>query len=210
MPHLSGLMAGLSHLIINLISALGYWGVVLLMAIESACVPLPSEIILPFAGFLASTGRFRLFWIAIAGAFGCNLGSMAAYAVGYYGGRPLALRYGRWLLIAPGDLIRAETWFAKHGEATVFISRMLPVVRTYIALPAGVAKMPLGKFHAYTFLGSLPWCWLLAYVGFRLGSRWENISPYFHKFDMVFGPALVVLIIFVAIRHGRSLRISHS
>ena len=210
MPHLSALISGLSTLIIHVISALGYWGVVLLMAIESACVPLPSEIILPFAGFLASTGRLQVFWIGVAGALGCNLGSMAAYAVGYFGGRPLAARYGRWLLIAPGDLARAESWFSRHGDATVFISRMLPLVRTYIALPAGIAKMSLGKFHLYTFLGSLPWCWLLAYIGFRLGRQWENISPYFHKFDLAFGPALVAVIIVVVVRHVRSMRVSQT
>jgi|SRR6185437_198061 len=188
------------------IGASGYAGIMLLMAIESACVPLPSEIILPFSGFLVSTGRFSLFGVALAGAIGCNLGSMLAYCVGYGGGRPLALRYGRWLLIAPGDLDRAEGWFRHRGDLAVFISRMLPVVRTYIALPAGVARMPLGRFHTYTFLGSLPWCWALAYVGYRLGANWNRLEPYFHRFDLIWAPALVLVLAGLAWHHARRLR----
>ncbi|MGH9394639.1 MAG: DedA family protein [Terriglobales bacterium] len=187
------MLGWVSQHIVAVISALGYTGVVLLMAIESACVPLPSEIILPFAGFLVSSGRFQLAWVALAGAAGCNLGSMAAYAVGYYGGRPLAARYGRWLLMAPGDLDRTESWFQRHGDVAVLVSRVLPVVRTYIALPAGVARMGLGRFHLYTFLGSLPWCWGLAYLGYRLGRNWTALQPYFHRFDLALVPALALI-----------------
>lgn len=203
---MSHLLTWLSQQIIAIISHLGYGGVILLMGIESACIPLPSEIILPFSGFLVFTGRFRLLYVSLAGALGCNLGSMVAYAVGYYGGRPLALRYGQWLLLAPDDLARAETWFRRRGDVTVLVSRMLPVVRTYIALPAGVARMPLLRFNVYTFLGSWPWCWLLAYVGYRLGAHWTQLAPYFHRFDLVWGPLLLLAIAAFAWRHGRRRR----
>jgi membrane protein DedA with SNARE-associated domain len=199
-------LAWLSHLIVAFISHTGYAGVLVLMAIESACIPLPSEIILPFSGFLVSTGRFQLWWVAIAGALGCNLGSMVAYAVGYYGGRPLAARYGRWVLIAPGDIERAEDWFRRRGDLAVFLSRMLPVVRTYIALPAGVARMPLLRFHVYTFLGSLPWCLLLAYIGARLGANWETLGPVFHRFDLVWAPLLLALVVFGIWHHAKRMR----
>lgn len=200
------MLAWLSHLIVAFISHTGYAGVLVLMAIESACIPLPSEIILPFSGFLVSTGRFQLWWVAIAGALGCNLGSMVAYAVGYYGGRPLAARYGRWVLIAPGDIERAEDWFRRRGDLAVFLSRMLPVVRTYIALPAGVARMPLLRFHVYTFLGSLPWCLLLAYIGARLGANWEALGPIFHRFDLVWAPLLLALVVFGIWHHAKRMR----
>lgn len=185
-------LAWLSQVIISVISHLGYGGIMLLMAIESACIPLPSEVILPFSGYLVFTGRFHLAGVALAGAVGCNLGSMVAYAVGYYGGRPLAERYGRWLLISPRDLRRADAWFARYGDGTVFVSRMLPIVRTFIALPAGVARMPFLRFNVYTFLGSLPWCWLLAWAGVRLGQNWEHLRIYFHRFDLAIGILLLV------------------
>lgn len=178
------------------------------MAVESACVPIPSEVILPFAGFLVSTGRFELGAVSLVGALGCNLGSMVAYAVGDYGGRPLANRYGRWLLIAPGDLERAEHWFLRRGDAAVWISRMLPVVRTYIALPAGVARMPLLRFHIFTFLGSLPWCWALAYVGYRLGENWNEVAPYFHRFDAFWFPLIVALALLAGWHQVRRLSLS--
>jgi membrane protein DedA with SNARE-associated domain len=185
----------LSAWIVAAISHLGYGGVVLLMGIESACIPLSSEVILPFSGYLVYTGRFSLFWVSLAGAVGCNLGSMVAYAVGYYGGRPLAHRYGRWLLISRNDLDRAEAWFRRYGDLTVLISRMLPVVRTYIALPAGVARMPLIRFNVFTFIGSWVWCWALAYIGYRLGAHWEEIGPVFHRLDIIWVPLLAALIV---------------
>ncbi|MGH9536057.1 MAG: DedA family protein [Terriglobales bacterium] len=173
----------LAATVIHVISTLGYGGILLLVAIESACIPLPSEVILPFSGYLAWTGRFNLAAIAVVGALGSNLGSAVAYWVGSRGGRPWVERHGQWLWLRPQDLDFADRWFRRHGEATVFFSRMLPVARTFIALPAGVARMRLDKFHAYTFLGSLPWCWLLAYIGYRLGEHWRQISGSFHDFD---------------------------
>lgn len=195
-----------SQHIITIIASLGYSGVVLLMTLESACIPVPSEIILTFSGFLVATGRFELLWVAVAAAVGNNIGSMIAYAVGYYGGRPLAHRYGRWLLIAPADLDGAEAWFRRHGDATVLICRLLPIVRTYVALPAGVVRMPLLRFHFYTFIGSLAWGFLLSYIGFRLGENWNQIAPYFHRFDLIWAPLLIIAVGLAAWHHVRRFR----
>ena len=150
-------IAALAAFIISVISTAGYPGVLLLMAIESACIPLPSEVIMPFARYLVYTGRFNLWAVAAVGALGCNLGSLGAYLLGYYGGRPLVERYGSYILLSRRELEHTERFFQRWGSATVFVSRMLPVVRTFIALPAGVARMPQLKFHVYTFLGSFPW-----------------------------------------------------
>lgn len=164
----------------------GYTGVFLLMAIESACVPIPSEIIMTFSGYLVFLGRFKIEWVTLAGALGCNAGSIVAYAVGAYGGRPLAEKYGRYVLVTRSDLARADGWFQRYGGAAVFFARLLPVVRTFIALPAGVARMNFVRFNLYTFLGSLPWCWALAEAGVKLGAHWDAIQPYFHRFDTIF------------------------
>src|ERR1700704_5563781 len=152
------IIAILSAFIVATISTLGYAGIVLLMAIESACIPLPSEIIMPFSGYLVYTGRFNIWLVSVAGAFGCVVGSLVAYWVGMYGGRPFIERYGRYVLISRHDLDLADRCFARYGELIVFTSRLLPVIRTFIAFPAGVAKMNLPRFVVYTFLGSLPWC----------------------------------------------------
>jgi membrane protein DedA with SNARE-associated domain len=157
-----------------IISHIGYAGVALLMAIESACIPLPSEIIMPFAGYLVYTGRFNLFWVATAGAIGCNVGSAVAYWIGAYGGRPLVEKYGSYILLDRRDLDRTTRFFERFGTITVLVARLLPVVRTFIALPAGIARMPQLKFHLYTFLGSWPWCYALAYAGMRLGGAWNS------------------------------------
>src|SRR2546430_8048304 len=164
----------LSAFIIAIISMFGYAGVVLLMAIESACIPLPSEIIMPFSGYLVYTGRFNLWLVSIAGAFGCVVGSLVAYWVGMYGGRPLIEKYGRYLLISNHDLNLADRWFDRFGEIIVFVGRLLPAIRTFIAFPAGVARMNLKKFVLYTFAGSLPWCLGLSYAGKKLAEQWDT------------------------------------
>ncbi|GAC1433080.1 MAG: DedA family protein [Terriglobales bacterium] len=174
-----------------LIAATGYGGIVILMAIESACIPLPSELIMPFAGYLVFHGTMKLLWVATAGAIGCNLGSLVAYEVGHYGGRPLVEKYGRYLLVGRHDLDWADRFFARWGYLAVFIARLLPVVRTFIALPAGIARMPRGRFHLYTFLGSWPWCLGLAWLGMKLGENWRGLGEYFHQFDAVIGVILV-------------------
>lgn len=190
------IIAKLAVVIIAVISATGHFGILLMMAIESACIPLPSEIIMPFSGYLVYTGRFNsLLWVATVGALGCNLGSAVAYAVGYYGGRPLVERYGSYILLSKNELDWADRFFARYGDATVFISRLLPVIRTFIALPAGIARMPQLRFHLYTFLGSWPWCLGLAYLGMKAGENWRYLGKYFHEFDKVIGAFLALLFI---------------
>ena len=200
----TSLLQWVAHLIVSFISSSGYLGIVLLMAIESACIPLPSEIIMPFSGYLVFLGRFKLAWVAAAGALGCNLGSAVAYYVGLVGGRPLAEKYGRYVLVSRRDLDRADRWFVRYGSGTVFFARLLPVIRTFIALPAGVAKMNFLRFNIYTFLGSLPWCWALAYAGLRLGARWEILRDYFHRFDAVIGVGLLAALIWFVHSHWRN------
>jgi membrane protein DedA with SNARE-associated domain len=180
-----GWLAGFTTAVIV---TLGYPGIALLMAIESACIPLPSEIIMPFAGYLVSQGHFTLLGAATAGAIGCNLGSVVAYAAGQYGGRPIALKYGRYVLIDAHDIDKAEIFFARYGDWAVLIGRMLPVIRTFIAFPAGVARMPLLRFHIFTFIGSWPWCFALAWVGMKLGEAWDSdprVKAVMHSLDVV-------------------------
>lgn len=179
------ILAALFIFIKTLIAATGYGGIVILMAIESACIPLPSELIMPFAGYLVFSGAMKLMWVATAGAIGCNLGSLVAYEIGAYGGRPLVERYGKWVLMGKRELDWADHFFARWGYLAVFIARMLPVVRTFIALPAGIARMPRLRFHVYTFLGSWPWCFFLAWFGMKMGENWRGIGKYLHKFDVV-------------------------
>ncbi|HTW45607.1 MAG TPA: DedA family protein [Acidobacteriaceae bacterium] len=182
------ILALIAHFIISVISASGYAGVTLLMAIESACIPLPSEIIMPFSGYLAHTGRLSLIGVSVAGAIGCNLGSVVAYWIGAAGGRPFITRYGRFVLLDHHDLDRAERFFARYGGIAVFLGRLLPIVRTFIALPAGIARMSQVRFHVYTFLGSLPWCFALAYVGMKLGQAWDTDPRFqatFHHYHLV-------------------------
>ncbi|MET4296130.1 membrane protein DedA with SNARE-associated domain [Bradyrhizobium sp. LB8.2] len=188
-------LAAVTNWIIGSISDLGYFGLVILMAVESACVPLPSEIIMPFAGYLVFAGRFSLLGAATMGAIGCNLGSTLAYLTAAKGGRKAIERWGSFILIRPAELAYAERFFARYGSIAVFISRLLPVIRTFIAFPAGLARMPMLKFQVYTFLGSWPWCFALAYIGYLLGERWHSDPTFrrlFHQFDAVILLALVV------------------
>ncbi|MCA1814902.1 MAG: DedA family protein [Acidobacteria bacterium] len=199
----------LSAFIVAVISKTGYAGVVLLMAVESACIPLPSEVIMPFSGYLVYAGRFNLWAVGAAGAVGCVLGSLVAYWVGSKGGRPLIEKYGKFVLISPRDLDLADRWFARYGEAIVFFSRLLPVVRTFIAFPAGVARMNLTRFVIYTFLGSLPWCIALAYVGQLLGKEWDKndaLKTWFHRFDFLIGIAILLAAAWWVWRHLKHAR----
>ncbi|MFA4844566.1 MAG: DedA family protein [Candidatus Margulisiibacteriota bacterium] len=176
------------------ISAVGYLGVLVLMTLESACIPIPSEIIMPFSGFLASTGKLSIWGITLAGAFGNLIGAVITYAIGYYGGRPFVLKYGKYFFIREHELHKAEKFFAKYGDFSVFLSRNLPVIRTFISLPAGVAEMPFIKFSVYSFLGSIPWCFALTYLGFLLGSNWLVIRQYGHYLDILAGIAIASLV----------------
>jgi membrane protein DedA with SNARE-associated domain len=167
------------------------------MAIESACIPLPSEIIMPFAGYLVFLGQFTLLGAAFWGAFGCVVGSIPAYYLGMYGGRPIIEKYGKYVLISHHELDLADRLFEKHGAAVVFWARLLPVIRTFIAFPAGVARMNMTKFIVYTFVGSFPWCLGLAWVGMKLGEKWNSdprFKTWFHSFDLVIGVVIVLAV----------------
>lgn len=177
------LLAFVSSFIVNIISTLGYPGIMILMALESACIPIPSEIIMPFSGYLVYLDRFSLWQVVFWGTIGNLVGSIIAYFIGIYGGRPLIEKYGKYILISNHDLDLAEKWFKKYGNISVLFSRLLPIVRTFISVPAGVARMPFWKFCFYTFLGSLPWSLFLTYIGIVLGENWKIIEVYFRKFD---------------------------
>ncbi len=198
------ILALLFVLIKSVIAVTGYGGITLLMAIESACIPLPSELIMPFAGYLVFDGKMNLVWAATAGAIGCNLGSLIAYEIGFYGGRPLVEKFGSYILMGRRELDWADHFFRRWGQAAVFVGRLLPVIRTFIALPAGIARMPRGRFHLYTFLGSWPWCFGLAYLGMKLGENWRSLGQYFHKFDAVIGALLLLGVIYFLYTHWQN------
>lgn len=198
---IEAIISELSRFVIACISRFGYAGIFLTMGIESACIPLPSEIIMPFSGYLVMTGQFTMLGVTLAGALGNVAGSIVAYYAGVWGGRPFVERYGPYVLISHHDLDVADRWFQKYGEAAVFFSRMLPVVRTFISLPAGVARMNFPRFVLFTFIGALPWCYLLAYIGLKMGERWEDLREYFHRFDLVIGVILVGILGFFLWSH---------
>jgi membrane protein DedA with SNARE-associated domain len=191
----------LAGFIIGTISRLGYGGIVLLMAIESACIPLPSEIIMPFSGYLVSTGEMNLWLVSLAGAVGCVLGSIVAYYAGAWGGRPFIVKYGKYILISHHDLDLADRWFQRHGDITIFLGRLLPVIRTFIAFPAGVARMSLWRFNLYTFVGSYIWSVGLAWIGMKLGEHWNTLGVYFHRFDAAIGVILLIAVVWYVRRH---------
>lgn len=184
----------------------GYFGIIFAMALESCCIPLPSEIVMPLAGafVVLHPDKFSLVGVTIAGTAGCVVGSIAAYWIGRTGGRPLLLRYGRYVLISQSDSDRADRLFARHGNSVTFFSRLLPVVRTYISLPAGIAEMNFARFVIYTTLGSLPWCLLLAFVGTKIGERSQQIhelTSVFHGLDIVIVVVVVLAVAFYVYRH---------
>jgi membrane protein DedA with SNARE-associated domain len=200
-------------LLTSLYGAVGYLGVGVAMAIESAMIPLPSELILPFAGFLVSDrsviepltrGPWSFWIVVIVATIGNTVGSLIAYAIGAWGGRPFLERYGRYLLIRPHEIELAERFFQRYGAATAFFSRLLPIVRTFISFPAGVARMPLGKFIFYSTLGALPWSILLVYAGEQLGSRWQDIRHALQPFDLLIAVVVVAaVLLFIWWRLGR-------
>ena len=191
---IESILAKLAAFAVAVITALGYPGIVLLMAIESACIPLPSEVIMPFAGYLVSQGVFTLVGAATAAAIGENIGAFIAYEAGKRGGRPLVERYGHYLLIDAHHLEQADRFFARYGSIAALIGRLLPVIRTFIAFPAGVTRMNRAKFHLYTTIGSWPWCFALAWIGMKLGAAWDSdprIKAAFQSADAV----IVVLVL---------------
>lgn len=202
---MSGIEKTLFDLITSWYVTTGYLGIVLAMALESCAIPLPSEIVMPLAGFFVYCSQqtslvpssscpkvqFTLLGVSLAGALGCVIGSSVAYAIGASGGRPLLLKYGKYILISRADSERADRWFARYGAPVAFFSRLLPVIRTYISLPAGVYRMNFGQFFLFTFLGSLPWTFALAFVGMKLASKITELGSIFHGLDAVI---LVVLV----------------
>lgn len=183
------MLESVANWVINVISTLGYPGIVITMAIESALIPLPSEIIMPFSGFLASTGKFDLNLVALSGAIGNVLGSLVAYGIGFYGHEKLVRRFirkfGKWILISEQELDETEKLLHRFKDLVVLGSRVIPGIRTVISLPCGFAKLPLGRFIVLTFFGSLIWSYFLAWIGFVLGENWDTLGPYFHKLDAV-------------------------
>ena len=213
---MSHFITSLTDFIQNLYVATGLLGIVLAMTLESCCIPLPSEIVMPLAGSMLAIGKplrfvdpnsplwLNLLLLALSGAIGCLIGSIAAYGIGYAGGRPLMLKYGKYVLISQHDADKADRFFQRWGSPTAFFSRLLPVVRTYISLPAGISKMPFGKFCVYTFLGSLPWCLLLAFLGYQLGQNYDKLSGPLHYLDGVIVVAVVILVVLYVWRHIRN------
>ena len=173
----------LSGYITDLIRTFGYPGIVFLMTLESACLPIPSEIVMPFAGFVVQRGELEFIAAGLAGAIGCLIGSVLSYAIGYYGGRPLLERYGRYILITRHEIDLAHNWFERYGWETVLVARLLPIVRTFVSLPAGIARMEFRKFAIYSFVGSIPWCYALLYAGVVLGEHWDLLEQYWVYFD---------------------------
>lgn len=194
-------------LLVSFIAATGYTGVLLLMALQSACIPLPSEIIMPVAGYALAHHQMQLILLATIGSIGGNLGSIPAYWVGAKGGRPLIERYGRYLLLSKRDLDLADRFFAHYGSITVLVGRLLPIVRTFIALPAGIAKMNQVRFHIYTFVGSWPWCYALAYIGMKLGDKFNTdprFKEFFHRFHLGVEAVIVLGVVLFVVSHWKN------
>lgn len=196
----------LEHLITDYLGDYGYQAVFVLMVLESAAIPIPSEVTMVFGGFLVSRGELDFFWVAMLGTVANVLGSWLAYWIGLRGGRPLIERWGRYVFLRKHELDRAEAWFERRGELAVFVSRLLPVVRTFISLPAGVARMPFGKFTLYTFLGCLPWTFALTWAGLLLGDNWETVLRYGEPVSWAIVIAGVGLIVWWLVKRARAKR----
>lgn len=206
MSTLDSVLVPVINLIETTIRSMGPLGITLLMAIESANIPLPSEAILPFAGYLVSINVLNFHVAAWAGAFGCVVGSVPSYYLGYFGGRPFVEKYGKWFLVSRKDLDTADSWTKKYGDAAFFICRMLPVVRTFISLPAGILKANFPRFITYTFLGSLVWSYVLVFVGFKLGEHREQLKAIWHQFDILIVGILFILFVVYVYRHVKHLK----
>jgi len=194
-------------LLIGAITAGGYPAVILLMAIQSACIPIPSEVIMPLAGAALAHTQWDLILLATVASLASNLGSIPAYWVGAHGGRPMVERYGSYLLLSRHDLDRVDHFFDRFGSIAVLIGRMLPIIRTFIAFPAGVAKMNQWKFHIHTFIGSWPWCYALAWVGMKLGATWNSdprFKEIFHRFHLAVEVVLVAGFLWFVVSHWKN------
>src|SRR5256884_5624048 len=193
------------EVITSIITTMSYPGIFFLMILESALIPIPSEIIMPFSGFLVSAGKLDVVYVVLAGSFGNLVGSMIAYFVGVRLGRAFVLKYGKYVLLKKSHLELTESYFQKYGDRSTFVSRLLPAVRTYISLPAGVAKMNLKKFASYTLVGSIIWNFALTYLGIKLGEQWTNIRHYSSYFDaMVIAGVIIVIVVFIKRKSRRA------
>jgi len=201
---LETILKPVTSFVLSVISAWGYAGIVVCMTIESACIPLPSEIIMPFSGYLVTTGRFQLWAVALAGAVGNVLGSWIGYWLGSVGGRPLAERLSRWHVVRVEEYDRADRWLKRHGLKVAFWTRLVPIVRTFISFPAGAARVPIARFTMYTFIGSYIWSFVLAWVGAKFGEHWQSIHEVWRGFDIAVLIALLALFLFWLRSHFKS------
>lgn len=204
MPLLETILKPVTSFVLSVISTWGYAGIVVCMTIESACIPLPSEIIMPFSGYLVTTGRFTLWAVALAGAVGNVLGSWIGYWLGSVGGRPLAERLSRWHVVRVEEYDRADRWLQHHGLQVAFWTRLVPIVRTFVSFPAGAARVPIARFTLYTFIGSYIWSFVLAWVGAKFGEHWESIREVWRGFDIAVLIALLALFLFWLRSHFKS------
>jgi membrane protein DedA with SNARE-associated domain len=203
LPPLASLTDPLVQFATNVVGDLGLLGIFVLMLFESACIPIPSEATMLFAGFNVSEGEYSLFAVTMVGSFANLVGSWLAYAIGYYGRVDILEKHGRKLHIKPSHLAWADRWFERHGDATVFFTRMLPIIRTFISLPAGVARMPFWRFTVLTFAGCVPWVFMLAFIGQQVGVRWEQWKDSLHYVDYAVAAAIVIGVIYLIVRHRR-------
>ncbi|MEK7120153.1 MAG: DedA family protein [Patescibacteria group bacterium] len=200
---ISQIVGSISSFALYVIDSMGYFGVFLLMALESFNIPIPSEVIMPFAGFLAAKGSMSFWWVVALGVVGNLVGSIFNYYLGYFGGRSFLIKFGKYFFVHEKDLVLADKWFARFGLRAVFFSRMLPVIRTFISLPAGITKVPFIKFATYTFLGVIPWSIALTYVGFYLGERWDVLHVWFQKLDWLIVVAIILAILWWIFKHRK-------
>jgi membrane protein DedA with SNARE-associated domain len=191
---------------ISVIEQFGYWGVFTGMFLESACIPVPSEVIMPFSGFAASRNILSFELVVLVGTLGQLLGSTTVFFIGKNGGRKIVERYGKYILISHHDIEKADRWFDTYGEYTVLFTRMLPVIRTFISLPAGISQMNFGRFIAYSTIGVIPWTLLLTYIGMKMGQNWERIRAIFHGFDLIIAIVLVIAILLYIRNHIKNIR----
>jgi membrane protein DedA with SNARE-associated domain len=206
LPHLLTLASITDPLVrfaTDVVGELGLAGIFVLMLVESACIPVPSEATMLFAGFNVSEGHYSLLMVTLVGSVANLVGSWVAYGVGWFGRVDILEKHGRKLHIKPSHLATADRWFERHGDATVFFTRMLPIVRTFISLPAGVARMPFWRFTVFTFLGCLPWVFMLAFIGQQVGARWEDWKDSLHYVDYAVAAAIVVGVVVLILRNRR-------
>jgi membrane protein DedA with SNARE-associated domain len=206
MAHLHQIISFVGQFAISLTSFLGYWGIFVLMIMESMIIPIPSEAVLPFAGFLAQSGEMNYWLIVIFATIGSLVGSLISYAMGFYGGNAIIKKWGKYFFLDEEDLIKTEKWFGKQGELTIFIGRFVPVVRHLISIPAGVGKMNLKKFCLYTVLGAGIWNGFLIYAGMLLGQHWDNVKGYMEYISIAMVVLIVLAIVYFVFKHIKKKR----